>query len=173
LDIEKLEAGKLEMTFANVDADSILDRSVESVRSFGDQYGIKFEVEKCNATVFADGDRLVQVLVNLLSNAVKYSPKDGTVTVSTTVDGDFLRFAITDQGRGIPLDFIGKVFERFEQVETADAIKRGGTGLGLAICKAIVEQHKGVIGVESELGQGSSFWFRIPLAEAKSPATTA
>lgn len=173
LDIEKLEAGKLEMSFAAIPADGIIDRSVESVRSFGEQYGINFAVEKSDAVVVADGDRLVQVLVNLLSNAVKYSPKDDVVTVAGTVDGDYLRFTISDNGRGIPPDFIGKVFERFEQVETADATKRGGTGLGLAICKAIVEQHKGTIGVESELGKGSTFWFRIPLAEAKAPAATA
>lgn len=164
LDIEKLEAGKLEMTFADVAADGVIDRSVESVRSFAEQYGIKFDVKKSDARVFADGDRLVQVLVNLLSNAVKYSPKDEVVHVAAQVDGDKLRFTISDKGRGIPADFIGKVFERFEQVETADATKRGGTGLGLAICKAIVEQHKGTIGVESEVGKGSMFWFCIPLA---------
>ena len=82
---------------------------------------------------------------------------------------------VTDQGRGIPKDDLGKVFNRFEQVEASDATLKGGTGLGLAVCKGIIEEHKGTIGVDSEEGKGSTFWFRIPSLKGaleSSPGTT-
>ena len=72
-----------------------------------------------------------------------------------------------DQGRGIPRPYKEAIFERFHQVEASDARQKGGTGLGLAICKAIIEQHHGTIGVESEEGRGSTFWFRLPSAASR------
>ena len=75
---------------------------------------------------------------------------------------DFLKISVRDYGRGIPARFRESIFERFQQVEASDAKKKGGTGLGLAICKAIIEQHGGNIGVESEEGLGSTFWFTLP-----------
>jgi PAS domain S-box-containing protein len=164
LDIEKLEAGKLEMVFDAAPLQNAIERSVESVKAFGDQYGIKVESATTDAAVFADSDRLVQVIINLLSNAIKYSPRDGLVSVEVSKKQDSVWVGIKDRGRGIPADFKDKIFERFQQVEAADAKQKGGTGLGLAICKAIVEQHNGVIGVDSEEGKGSTFWFEIPLA---------
>jgi PAS domain S-box-containing protein len=168
LDVEKLEAGKLEMVFDNVPFANIIERALESVRSFAEQYNITFETAQTNTVVYADGDRLVQVLVNLLSNAVKYSPRNGTVKLSIDETNDFIKIGITDRGRGIPTDFKDKVFERFQQVEAADAKQKGGTGLGLAICKAIIEEHGGTIGVDSEEGKGSTFWFILPLKTAVS-----
>lgn len=169
LDIEKLEAGKLEMVYEEVSFTPVVDRSLEAVKSFAEQYGVSFETDAAcakqkDAKVLADSDRLVQVLVNLLSNAVKYSPRDAAVTLRVQKQAECLKISIIDKGRGIPEEYKDKLFERFQQVETADSKKRGGTGLGLAICKAIVEQHNGVIGIESELGKGSTFWFEIPLA---------
>lgn len=164
LDIEKLEAGKLEMVYEESDFTPVVERSVESVRAFGEQYGVAIETSIAGGKVCADADRLVQVLVNLLSNAIKYSPRESSVTVRVQNKKDALRVEVIDRGRGIPADYKDKVFERFQQVETADSKKKGGTGLGLAICKAIVEQHNGAIGVESEEGKGSTFWFEVPLA---------
>ena len=95
---------------------------------------------------------------------MKFSPRGGAVTVcSHEVDG-FVEVAVRDYGRGIPRSYQRSVFERFQQVEASDSRQKGGTGLGLAICKAIIEQHGGTIGVESELGRGSTFWFRVPAA---------
>jgi len=88
------------------------------------------------------------------------------VTVSSAeIPGGFIEVHVTDRGRGIPESFKNRLFQRFQQVEASDAKKKGGTGLGLAICKGIVEQHGGTIGVESEEGKGSTFWFRIPKAQ--------
>ncbi len=112
-----------------------------------------------------DKDRIVQVLVNLLSNAVKFSSEGKNVTVKVQAAEQWAEFRIVDQGRGIPADQTAMVFEKFKQVSTSDARNMGGTGLGLNICKSIVELHGGSIGVESEEGNGSTFWFRLPLVE--------
>jgi signal transduction histidine kinase len=116
--------------------------------------------------VNADGDRLVQVIVNLMSNACKFSPKGATVTVRVDEIPNWIEVKVIDRGRGIPAKFKNLLFQRFQQVEASDAKRKGGTGLGLAICKGIIEAHGGTIGVESEEGKGSVFWFRIPAAQA-------
>lgn len=166
LDIEKIESGKLDMVFDAVPIAGVLERSVEAIRSFAEQQGIKLEVKSSQANVVADGDRLVQVVVNLVSNAVKFSPKGETVTIAVEEIPGTLEVRVIDHGRGIPDKYKNLLFQRFQQVEHADSRKKGGTGLGLAICKGIIEQHGGTIGVESEEGKGSTFWFRIPLASA-------
>jgi PAS domain S-box-containing protein len=170
LDLERLKMGKMEMHFASLPAETILERSLESVRAFAEQQGVKLEAVPAPATVFADADRLVQVLVNLLSNAIKFSPRGSPVRVSTREGEDGVEFSVADEGRGIPAPHHSAIFERFRQVEASDSREKGGTGLGLAICKAIVEQHGGAIGVVSAPGQGSRFWFRVP---ARPPATRA
>lgn len=163
LDIEKLEAGKMDMVFEQVNLATVFERSLESVRTYADQFDIRLEVRLDQSfVVCADGDRLVQVVVNLLSNACKYSPRSETVLLTASEHGDDVLVSISDRGRGIPAETIARIFERFQQVEAADAKRKGGTGLGLAICKAIVEQHNGKIGVESEYGKGSKFWFSLP-----------
>ena len=162
LDIEKLESGKMDMVFERVSLFAVIDRAVESVRSFADQYSIKIDVSGSDCDVCVDADRIIQLLVNLLSNGCKYSPREATVLVSLTEEDEYVRIAVTDSGRGIPPDAVAHIFERFQQVEPDDAKRRGGTGLGLAICRAIVEQHNGTIGVESQPGQGSTFWVRLP-----------
>jgi signal transduction histidine kinase len=112
-----------------------------------------------------DRDRICQVLINLLSNAIKYSPEGGAVKVTCERSYHEIKLNVCDQGRGIPSQLKDKIFDRFVQVEKADATERGGTGLGLAIARAIVEQHGGTIGVDSVQDIGSTFWFTIPTAE--------
>ncbi|MDR3615082.1 MAG: PAS domain S-box protein [Candidatus Obscuribacterales bacterium] len=162
LDIEKLESGKLDMVFDTISMATVLERSSESVKAFAEQADVRLEIVPSNAQVYADGDRLVQVLVNLCSNAVKFSPKGAAVTIQVNEIPNWIEVQVIDRGRGIPAKFKNLLFQRFQQVEASDAKKKGGTGLGLAICKGIIEAHGGQIGVESEEGQGSVFWFRIP-----------
>jgi signal transduction histidine kinase len=125
---------------------------------------------------WGDAHGLAQVLTNLIGNAVKFSPRGAAVAVTAEVLGGSVRVTVRDQGRGIPADKLGSVFERFEQVEVRDAKEKGGAGLGLAICRAIVEQHGGRIWAESAgAGCGSAFHFTLPtadrgLAELRTPA---
>lgn len=163
LDMEKLESGKLDMFMEETDVNAIVETSVENVKYFAEDHGVNLIVPSVQLNFVADGERLVQVMVNLLSNAIKFSERGHDVTVAVVATDQNVEFRISDTGRGIPEEHIGKLFNRFTQVEKADATKKKGSGLGLAICKAIIEEHAGQIGVESELGKGSTFWFRVPL----------
>ena len=109
-----------------------------------------------------EGDRrlLAQLLDNLVSNAVKFTPEGGSVTIRACGDGSTAVVEVADTGAGIPPDEVPQVFDRFFRASTAADVP--GTGLGLAIVKAIVEAHGGSIGVESELGVGSTFRFVLP-----------
>lgn len=169
LDIEKLSAGKLEMHFSYVPLSVIIERTLESVKSFAEQYEVKIETTPTNLKAYADNDRIVQVLVNLVSNAVKFSPKDGVVTIVQIETDEWVEVQVTDQGIGIPKAKIGLLFQRFNQIKSADKRHQGGTGLGLAISKSIIEQHGGNIGVDSEEGKGSTFWFTVPRFEGVKP----
>jgi PAS domain S-box-containing protein len=160
LDLERLETGKIELQITNVPIASILRRAMESLAAFGAQ-GVRVEAPTVSSAIHADADRIVQVLVNLLSNAVKFSPPGGVVTIAVTADDEWTEFRVTDQGRGVPAVHRRAIFERFRQVDPSDAREKGGAGLGLAICKSIVEQHGGSIGVVSDEGAGSTFWFRL------------
>ncbi len=170
LDLQKLESNKLDIVFANVPVSSLIERSLESVRSFSEQQNVALLCENYNFKAYADEERIVQVLVNLLSNAIKFSPPGSEVTISVSREPGFLKFAVADQGRGIPEQFKSLIFERFQQVQQSDSREKGGSGLGLAICKAIVEQHCGTIGCETKLGEGSTFWFKVPEAPPQDSA---
>ncbi len=163
LDIEKMEAGKLQIIIDDVMVQDVFERTLVAVDAFAKHHGVLLHFEPSEIEFRADGDRLVQVLVNLVSNAIKFSPKDSLVRLEAVQVDETVEVRVIDQGRGIPAEFIDSIFDRFQQVEAADATKKGGTGLGLAICKAIVEAHQGEIGIESEEGRGCTFWFRLPL----------
>lgn len=161
LDIEKLEAGKLEMHIREVPLANVVARSVISVQGMADVRQITINVSETELLVIGDEDRLVQVLVNLLSNAIKYSPDGTEVQVAVIDAGEFVEVQVLDNGRGVPDDFRDKIFERYTQVEREDGTRKGGTGLGLHVCKRIVEELGGSIGVSSHSGTGSTFWFKI------------
>jgi len=162
LDMEKMEAGKLSMTYADVELAEVVERSVDTIEGFAEEHEVKVKVASKPVTVLGDADRLIQVFVNLLSNAVKYSEEGGAVELNIEVDGEECEVQIVDHGDGIPQGFEEKIFERYEQAPSSGGKRRKGTGLGLPICKAIVEQHGGTIGVRETPGGGSTFWFRIP-----------
>ncbi|HEY9775820.1 MAG TPA: ATP-binding protein [Planktothrix sp.] len=126
----------------------------------------KIEIASAGEDLWLEVDpiRIVQVLVNLTGNALKFSPGGSRITMSIENEGETVMFKVSDQGRGIPAADIDRIFERFQQVSQSDAKLKGGLGLGLglAICKAIVQQHDGTMGVTSEEGKGSTFWFRLP-----------
>lgn len=162
LDIDKLEAGRLRMSFKHSNMDQVIERAFDSVHNLAQIEKIELEKTGASAQLIADPDRLVQVLVNLLSNAIKYSPPKSKITVDIGVTTTFTEVRVIDRGAGIPAKYHQSIFERFEQVNTPDRAQKGGSGLGLAICKAIVEQHGGQMGLISEEGKGSTFWFKLP-----------
>jgi signal transduction histidine kinase len=172
LDLERLETGMIELEFAQVPVVSILRRAMEALPVSRPEHGITVDTPEVSSMIWADADRIVQVVVNLLSNAVKFSPPGGVVTIGVGLRERSVEFRVTDQGRGVPVAHRRAIFERFRQVETSDAREKGGTGLGLAICKSIVEQHGGTIGVESDEGRGSTFWFRVAACSAAEAATS-
>jgi PAS domain S-box-containing protein len=124
--------------------------------------------------VYADPQRVVQVLTNLIGNAIKFTPAGGSITVDAMCDGRTLRIAVTDTGPGIPEAERTLLFRPFTQLDTANHRRAPGTGLGLSISAAIVEAHGGRIGVESTQGAGSTFWFTLPLVQeaAESPLSS-
>jgi PAS domain S-box-containing protein len=165
LDIERLENGRLEMQVAVVDAARLLRRSVESIQSFAAEHDVVIRVDaNPDVRLQVDEDRMLQVLVNLLSNAIKFSPRGSTVDLTAALEpqGEIVEICVKDRGRGIPREALGRIFERFQQVDASDAKQKGGAGLGLAITRAIVDQHGGTIEVESEEGRGSTFRVRLP-----------
>ena len=134
------------------------------------QARIDFRIETHAPPVFADEERVLQVLSELVGNALKFSPQGTTIrlaaqAVSGTVPGTTeVCFMVEDQGRGIPPGKLERIFDRFQQGDASDSRALGGTGLGLALCRSIVEQHGGRIWAESEPGKGSRFLFTLPAA---------
>ncbi len=164
LDIKKIEAGKIELNLANIEPKELVEQTIITATGFAEEYKVKLVAEiGDNNLIRGDKDRLIQILTNLISNAIKFSDAGQTVTVNTAAGGKVVRFSITDKGPGIDPRNVPKLFRMFQQVGSADQPK-GGTGLGLAICKSLVEQHGGSVGIDTELGKGSTFWFEIPCA---------
>jgi len=170
LDLEKMESGNLSMAPSKTNVSAILTQSIDAIKQFAEERAVKIERPETDSPLYVDEGRIVQVLVNLLSNAVKYSPSGSVVTVEVTEVSDqltaYIEFRVIDTGAGVPEQFKESIFERFQQVQASDSTEKGGTGLGLAICKMIVEQHQGTIGVVSEPGKGSTFWFKLPAGES-------
>jgi len=161
LDSEKMAAGMLTVVLSPLEFEQVLTVAMHSVRELAEKQKVNIAIEPCAAQVNGDHDRLVQVMVNLLSNAIKYSPAGGDIKVSIRQDGEYVQVAVSDQGSGIAKDSQALIFERFHQVDPLLSKRQGGTGLGLFLCKYLVEKHGGTIGVTSELGKGSTFWFRL------------
>jgi PAS domain S-box-containing protein len=170
LDMEKIESGRMDFDFETLDVSALIEEAVEANRAYADRFQAAIDIVELEAegiTVFGDRGRLLQVLTNLFSNAAKYSPAGGTITVGARRENELVRICITDEGPGIPDEFRDRVFHKFSQADSSDTRQKGGTGLGLSIAKAIVQQHNGAIGFETGEGQGTTFFFTLPVTHAK------
>ena len=166
LDLERMKSGKITMQRVEYDIAKLLTHAIETMQPMAEQAQIKLSLELLNADsldLWIDPDRILQTLTNLLSNAIKFSEPNQTVYVKAVAQSNWVQIAVEDAGRGIPTNKLQAIFERFQQVDASDSRQKGGTGLGLAICRHIIEQHEGKIWVESVLGQGSTFYFNLPL----------
>jgi PAS domain S-box-containing protein len=178
LDYSKIEAGQIELDPQPFDPAVFVNETIELVRAQAENRGLELRAEMCGAlpaAVRADSGRVRQILLNLLGNAIKFTSRGGvTVALSyLAANGGRLRIAVTDTGVGIPADRIERLFQRFSQVDGSIARQYGGSGLGLAICKKLAELMGGEIGVETEEGRGSTFWFTIAAPAAKLSKTAA
>jgi signal transduction histidine kinase len=168
LDLDKIEAGVLSLDLVDLAPADVVQATLDGIAGMAVVYGIRLEqVVASTPMIRVDRDRIVQVLTNLVSNAIKFSPTGSAVSVAVTATNDRVRFAVENPGQGIPTADREKLFRRFQQLDGADNRQRGGTGLGLAIAKAIVEQHEGRIGFESEPGVRTTFWVDLPLHQAR------
>jgi len=185
LDLSKIEAGKMDLERIDYDLPQMLHDSTLMLRERADQLSLGFHLnleEGVPRYVVGDPTRLRQVLINLLGNALKFT-ESGSVSVNVTpmphapvtvLDPQlqalpWCRFEVVDTGIGMSKEALGRMFQKFEQADTSTTRKFGGTGLGLSICKLLVELMGGQIGVDSELGKGTAFWFAIPLPVGQEP----
>jgi CheY-like chemotaxis protein len=168
LDISKIEAGHIQLELGMHSVEEFVAVAVDGIAAFAESRNILIasDVERGLPQVRVDGDRMVQVVTNLLSNAIKFSPAGSTVQVATRRAGAQLELRVTDRGRGIAPEDMGKLFKKFQQLDGSNVRSVGGTGLGLAICRGIVEEHGGAIGVESRVGHGATFTVTLPLPMA-------
>jgi signal transduction histidine kinase len=165
LDISRIESGKMGMDFRHVSPHTLVLEALEPFQMDFKDRGVSLTAEIATdfPEVRADVIRMKHAFANLLSNALRYTPPGGKVTVRAEVDEDWVRFSVSDTGKGIPSQYLPRIFEQFFRVPEQGS--ETGVGLGLAIVKEIVEAHGGTIRVESMEGEGSTFAFTLPMVE--------
>lgn len=181
LNVERLQSGQISLSKQPCNIADLMLKVVDIMQMIANLADITLLTSGPPIQIDIDADRVIQILVNLLGNAIKFSPAGSTVWltselveantqassvlpgVHTSTPLPCLLIAVKDRGHGIPADKLNTIFERFQQVDSSDSRAKGGTGLGLAICRYLVEQHGGQIWSESILGEGSSFYFTLPM----------
>ncbi|MFO0977191.1 MAG: response regulator [Planctomycetaceae bacterium] len=177
LDLSRVEHGQMELESISFDVRTLVENVAEMMSPTARKKCLEINCQlspDLPEWVAGDHNRLRQVLLNLVNNAVKFT-EQGRITVSAEVvqkgdDNDVIRIAVSDTGIGIPKERQGRLFQMFSQIDASTTRRFGGTGLGLALCKRLVELMGGTIGVESEAGWGSTFWFSIPLKKSVAEA---
>lgn len=164
LDLSKIEAGKMELNFAETEIEPIIKAVTSTALALVKDKDITLhqEIPDDLPKVWADTTRIRQIVLNLVSNACKFTD-EGTIITQVRTENEKVIFSVTDSGIGIPEDQMASIFEEFTQVDASTTRKVGGTGLGLPISRYFVEMHHGEIWVESEVGKGSTFSFNIPI----------
>ncbi|MCP5426045.1 MAG: response regulator [Gammaproteobacteria bacterium] len=176
LDLSKIEAGKMELVPATTELSKVIEHVYVVYKTQAEQNGVVLACEhdkNLPRTVRIDAGKVKQVLINLISNAIKFTPSGKRIDLWFGSEGEDLLFRVADQGIGIPPDRLNSIFEDFEQGDDTITRDYGGTGLGLAITKKIVALLEGTIAVESVLGQGTTFFIRVPFQRPTSPPKVA
>jgi len=164
LDIQKIESNQMSFDLQCIEVFPFVKQALEDNTGYGEQYGVKFIITQSDTKLkmFADKDRLMQVMANFLSNAAKFSTKGNAIEVSMTRhQNSTIRISVTNHGSCIPKEFQSKIFEKFTQLDSSDTRQKGGTGLGLSIARAIIEKHNGRINFTSRK-ESTTFYFDLP-----------
>ncbi|MBS1486925.1 MAG: two-component sensor histidine kinase [Bacteroidetes bacterium] len=165
LTLSQIETGDIKMKFDQVDLVKLCEEVVEQFEEKAEAKKVQLKImshKQSNVVVRADPQRIGQVMTNLISNAINYTPEDGEVTISFDVGKKNIVTIVKDTGEGIPQEHLHRIFQRFYRVDKSRSREKGGTGLGLAIVKHILESHGSKAEVQSEVGKGSEFSFKLP-----------
>jgi two-component system, OmpR family, phosphate regulon sensor histidine kinase PhoR len=168
LTLSRIELGQQQFKFASYYANRLIEDNLDGMQPLAQRRGIELVLDRGpkSAEVFCDAEAVHQILSNLLDNAIKYTPEGGRVTVGTRpLDANRVEFFVRDSGLGIPPEDLPRLFERFYRVDKARSRALGGTGLGLAIVKHLTRSQGGEIRVESQVDQGSTFFFTLPIQD--------
>lgn len=163
LDVSRLEAGEMKLDRAECDLVEIAQEAASILASVRGKRQVGVHAPAARVTWPVDRALITRVLQNLVGNAMKFTPDGGSITIGIQPQDGLVRLSVQDTGAGIPPSQHGRIFEKFGQVKSGQP--RVGTGLGLTFCKLAVEAHGGTIGVDSEVGKGSTFWFELPKTE--------
>jgi len=166
LDLAKIEAGRMDVRSEPLSLGDVFEGLINLLRPLGEQKNLTIEsqVSPDVPIIQTDPAKLQQVLYNFLSNAIKFSPIGGKVELIAKLEGpEQIRIAVTDQGSGIEPEKHDVIFEKFRQIDGSVTREHGGSGLGLAISKELISLLGGAIGVQSDVGQGATFWIILPL----------
>lgn len=163
LDISKIESEQMNYRMTRIPVRAFLESAISDNRAYGSQHSVEFRLGNCSSklNMYADPDRMMQVMNNLMSNAAKFSKPDSHVELSAQERDGGVRICVKDEGCGIPATFKNRIFDKFTQADSSDQRQISGTGLGLHISKAIVEQHGGSLSFHSELHQGTEFYIDL------------
>lgn len=165
LDISKMEAGEMQLQCGPVRVEELVEISVHQIKTLLVDRQLSFtqSIAEDLPILWCDAPKISRVIVNLLSNAIKFTLQGGQIALTTEVVDDAVQFTVSDTGEGIPREAFERIFEKFGQVESRKSGRKMSTGLGLTFCKMTVEAHGGQIWLESEIGQGSTFYFTVPV----------
>ena len=164
LDVSRLEAGEMPLHREDCDIRAVIADALASLGALSKGRQVLFDPPAEFEPISCDKEITRRIVGNFVANALKFTPRSGEVRVTVEWTADHCRVAVTDTGPGIPEADLGRIFEKFGQVEAREEGRKYSTGLGLTFCKLAVEAHGGDIGVESEVGKGSAFWFSLPVA---------
>jgi signal transduction histidine kinase len=166
LDMEKIESGNIDYEMSPISIPELIQDAMETNAPYGERFGVTFVIEGDIPETKVSGNHkgLLQVLANLLSNASKYSNEGGSVVISATESDGWATVSVRDEGAEIPEESQASVFERFAKVDSERSKEVPGTDLGFSICRAIIEHHDGEIGVRSKEGEGTTFFFKLPVS---------
>ena len=167
LDMQKIEAGKLEYSFSQINLLDTIEKSLTDNLSYAKQYHVNIQLgdKVDDVIVKVDPLRLAQIMSNLLSNAAKFSNKNSTIFIHTNINNKLAKISVVDTGEGIPEEYFDKIFSKFSQYDASATKEKGGTGLGLAISKQMIEAMGGSIDFTSTIGKGTSFNIYLPIDE--------